>query len=282
MLPVLLLCADNGLGKMGPSMLSDQDRMELLVANLREGFLSYFQADDGTFLDMCEWTGMECDDAGNITVVKLIGVYDGTVCLDYLPESVGSINITSNEDLIATLDTSKLPSRLEVCDLETNNFEGTVDMTKLPEALYSLNIAENRFSGECNLTALPACFMALVANENVFSGSLCLDSLPDNICTLNVSGNYFTGSVSLENLPDSLEELQISMNKLSGSVTLMKPGKLYILSAHSNNFSGEATIPRVYSNGRAYISLGLTDITAVVDETGAAHPLGKEFLSSTE
>ena len=282
MLTFSLLCADSSLGKMDPSMLSDQARMELFVANLEEGFRTYFQADDGTFLDMCEWSGMACDDAGNVTDVSLVGVYAGTACLDFLPESVETLNVSSNEDLKGTLNTSKLPSRLEVCDLDANNFDGIVDMAKLPESLYSFSIAQNNFSGDCDLTALPVGLEKLNASENAFSGSLRLDSLHEGMFSLDVSCNYFSGSVSLENLPDSLEEFQINMNQLSGRFVLVKPGSLYVVYAHSNRFSGEATIPRVFASREAHITLGRTNVSAVVDENGAAHPLEKKFLSSTE
>ena len=280
-LPVSLLCADIGLGKMDPSMLSDQARMELFVENISDAFRAYFQM-NGTFLDMCEWPGMSCDEEGNITGVSLLGADGGTVCLDYFPEKVDRLSICSHYSLAGTLNTANLPSRLEFCDIAANNFDGTVDMTKLPKPLFSLSIAQNKFSGECNLTALPAGLDTLNASENCFSGSLRLDALPEGMNTLDVSRNCFSGSVSLDNLPESLEELQICMNELSGSLALVKPGSLYVFTAHSNRFSGKATIPSRFRDERALVTLGCTNITSVVDETGAAHQFERKFLSSTE
>ena len=277
---ITLLCADIGLGKMDPSMLSDQDRMELFVANLAHKYLATFQTQDGTFLDMCEWTGMECDEDGNIFEVCLQRACDGTVCLEFFPESVDTIIISSNGSLEGTLNTSKLPSRLEVCELDGNNFDGVVDMTKLPKALSSLSVAQNDFSGECDLTALPSGLEALNASENGFSGSLCLDSLPKRMRTLDVSCNCLSGSISLENLPESLEELQISANSLTGIVRLMKAGSLGIIFAHSNLFSGEATIPREFASRQAHVTLSYTNITSVKDENGKVHPKENTFLTS--
>ena len=279
-LAITLLGADIGLGKMDPSMLSDQDRMELFVANLAGKYLAHFQTQDGTFLDMCEWTGMECDKEGNIIEVSLQRACDGTVCLDFFPESVDTLIISSNGSLEGTLSTAKLPNQLEVCDLDGNNFDGAIDMTKLPKALSSLSVAQNDFSGGLDLKALPSGLEALNASENGFSGSLCLDSLPQCMRTLDVSCNCLSGSISFENLPESLEELQISANSLSGIVRLMNAESLGVIFAHSNLFSGEATIPRDFANRQAHITLSYTNITSVVDENGEVHPKENTFLTS--
>ena len=200
-------CIDNSLGKMDPSLLTDQQRMELVIAGCGDMFLQIFQDKDGTFLDVCKWKYVHCDDDGKVTGWYFWMQYHnvGTLSLDYLPESLRDFKIdTPGVKFTGTLDTAKLPSGLEGCLLYGNDFYGTISMTTPPPALRYFNIEGNGFWGECDLTSLPATIEHCMVGSNYFSGSLRLDSLPEGLLSLSLSDNEFTGGISLDKLPESL------------------------------------------------------------------------------
>ena len=181
MFPIAFPCIDSSLGKMDPSMLSDQARMELAVTGLTDESCEEFRDNEGVFLDACEWVATKCDSDGNVTGLCLETTYWGTLCLDFFPQSLNDIRISCNGNLTGTVDTALLPPRLTVLHLDDNSFIGSVDMTALPATLEYFDIQENKFSGGCDLTALPSSLEELIVCDNLFSGSLCLGTLPENI-----------------------------------------------------------------------------------------------------
>ena len=278
MFPIAFTCIDNSLGKMDPSMLSDQARMELAVAGLADESCEELRDNEGAFLDACEWVTTKCDSDGNVTDLCLETTYWGTLCLDHFPQSLNDIRISCNGNLTGMVDTALLPPRLTVLHLDDNSFIGSVGMTALPATLEYFDIQENKFSGGCDLTALPSSLEELIVCDNLFRASLCLETLPDSILLLDVSSNAFTGSFSLEKLPENLSELHINNNRLSGSFVLSKPGSLDIVCAHSNNFLGVAAISSKFARAGTEITLRNTNITSVVTESGAVHPRRRRIL----
>ena len=277
MLPVTFICIDSGLGKVDLSMLNDQTRMELTIAGLTDDTQEEFHGEDGAFRDACKWETTTCDKEGNVTAFRLECVFQGTLSLDYLPQSIRDVRISCNSSLAGTLDTAALPSGLEVFHLDDNYFEGSVNMRTIPKAMQHFDIQLNNFSGECDLCALPPNIQEFRVNENEFSGSLRLDSLPESLITLDLSNNAFAGEISLDKLPKNLAELHLHSNKLSGSLILRKLGGLYEVSAHENDFSGTAVISSELLRFDA-LTLRDTKITSVVTESGKVHAFEKELL----
>ena len=53
-------------------MLSDQTLMEILVEGFSELTKEKLQEADGTFRDVCQWTGVKCDDNGRVVVITRV------------------------------------------------------------------------------------------------------------------------------------------------------------------------------------------------------------------
>ena len=246
---MLLLCtlsADASLGRFDPSMLTDQARMEMLVASRKESsanqdYFLKFTTDEGDYLDACDWPGVTCDDAQNVTGIdwKLKKWVKGAVTLDYLPENLQLLNIlcrlyetakasgtiatsllprvlvgfvVSGQNFFGTLDLSALPPALTTLHALYNKFEGTIDFEHLPPRIRNLGLSGNKLSGTLSLTKLPASLLWLVLDNNEFTGTIVLDSLPADMGQLHLHANRLSGCPSMENIPQSLTNINLNDN----------------------------------------------------------------------
>ena len=67
--PLFFLCADdNGLGKVNPSNMSEQQLLEIIVADMKTR--GSFQDDAGDFLDYTQWNYVSCFDSGAVRSIK--------------------------------------------------------------------------------------------------------------------------------------------------------------------------------------------------------------------
>ena len=248
------LCADTGaLGRFDPSLMSDQERMEMLVTPVDGDDNSLkddqsrlnFKDSDGDFLKVHNWDGVRCDHNDRVVQIDwlLKKWVSGTVSLDFLPPRLVNFDITKgffdSRKVTGTLSTALLPDSLSYFVIDGNNFDGTLDLSSLPSSMIIFRARSNCFQGNINLESLPSGLKHMDLSTNELTGTLCLTKLPANVHTLSLSRNKFTGTIRLENLP-SMKVLNLSDNALVGSPSLANvPAKFGALQLDKNFFEGK-------------------------------------------
>ena len=248
------LCADtSALGRFDPSLLTDQQRMEMLVTPivdekfslLSEGYL-LFKNSAGEFLDIEKWRGVKCDDQGNVTSINwaMQNWACGEVSLDKLPPKLVSFDIDKGVlkawRVRGVINTALLPRGLETLIVGGQAFGGTVDLELLPPPMIAFAAGGNYLEGTINLEALPKSMQSIELLNNNLEGTLCLTKLPASMRTLSLSENKFSGTTSLDYLPKGMLLLELDDNDLSGFVSLEHlPASLEKITLMQNFFQGE-------------------------------------------
>ena len=283
--------AKTSLGRITYDLLPEQTLMELMIAGLDDKTKSSFMDGSGEFVDVCQWTGVDCgfkDEIRRINWFSLFCRVSGSLNLECIPRSVVQLVIERKyasskqgpaDPMGGILQTEKLPDSLLGFKLDSLWMRGSVDMTKLPSSLKTFEIPRNLFEGSCDLTALPQSLETFDVYHNSFTGSVSFENLPEVLSELNLSQNFFSGSLSLENLPLYLFKVDISKNSFSGSFVLERvPKQLRSFHAERNAFSGEAVIQQFRGPHMFYLSHNA--ITRVVTENGKANYLSASYLSA--
>ena len=189
-----LICLDsNHLGRINPSMLSDQQFMEL-----------FFTSDDadqsharfgGDIDDACTWNGVTCNDNKQITEIIFLHEYIelyGGINFKMIPPHVTDLSIT-NEPLYGEADVSGLPNKMETLVIEACRFTGTLDLSSLPQNLRMFSFAFNNITEVKNLCNIPQSVMHLrVSEPGIVKKSLHVGKLPANRLILRLTRCGFT------------------------------------------------------------------------------------------
>ena len=228
-----LFTADDCCGRVDPSTLSQQTRMELLVAGLDdcEAFLGL----DGTFTDISMWNGVSFDTEDAVVAIawyidddcvneerpcETVVEAGGSIDLRWLPPTVARFCIADME-LSGTLTTSALPPALTHMNLKLNFLSGSFDVAGLPPLVDDISIAHNAFTGSLDVTAFPSRLRAFQAIFNRFTGSLDLTQLHAPLVRLGLSNNNFTGEIDLRRIPDSLQHMTLHGNAIKQDLLLV-------------------------------------------------------------
>ena len=205
------------MGRLEYSLLSDQALTEMLIEGFDERNKERYQDEHGMYLDVCEWSCIECNDDNRVTEIGIFGGHvRGSLDLCYVPPKVKVLNITSwfksqltgsvdltqlpvgmqrlslsNTELEGKIDLSHLPHEMEFISLEDNHLAGEIDLTHLPEGMSRLFLPNNQFRGEIDLAHLPCVMAFIFLANNQLSGSLVINTLPPLMDTINVQGNHF-------------------------------------------------------------------------------------------
>ena len=177
MLTLILTCIDTAFGRLDYASLSDQTRMEMFISGTHAEGQKKYQDVNGSFFDIELWSGVKCDDEGNVTAIRFLSSpfkseLNGTLHFEFVPPKTCHLHIMNQTGLDGTLETSALSRGLEVLRIYVSHMQGSVDMTALPEALKHLKLASNDFSGECDLRSLPKGLETFDVTDNSFSGSV--------------------------------------------------------------------------------------------------------------
>ena len=76
------------LGRLDPTMLAQQAQMELFAGGLERAFVETLQDDHGAFLNVCDWTPVDCDEDDNVTYFGPWDVFGGVANFDFLPSTL--------------------------------------------------------------------------------------------------------------------------------------------------------------------------------------------------
>ena len=247
----LLSTVDSSIGRIDYEMLTDQQAMEIFIAEIDEKFQKKLQGGDGNYFPVLQWKDiaeidLTCDSNEHVVEMHAFAL-KGTVSLDALPRKLQKCTVVGQgkNRVEGTVDTATLPKELIVLKITRNRLRGTFDMRKLPSSLEMLSIDANKFTGSCDLSSLPTTLKHLKANSNDFSGSLTLDTLPLGLAYLNLSNNQLSGEICLQNFPPALAIIILSENQLCGEFRMTDvPSALHQFDASYNEFTGVAVVSR--------------------------------------
>ena len=218
----ILLGVDASLGRLDYSLMPDQALMEMLVEGLNDKTKEKYQDKHGMYLDVCEWSGINCD--AHQRVIRI------SIGIDVSSENVRSL-----------LQLCHVPPKVKVLRI-ISKLRGkqtvSVDLTQLPCGMEQLYLRNNQLTGAADLTQLPGAMTMLWLVNNQLTGAVDLTQLPDGMKELYLHNNQLTGAVDLTQLPDGMETLQLNNNQLSGAIDLTQlPGKMESLWLNSRGHS---------------------------------------------
>ena len=299
----ILLGVDASLGRLDYSLMPDQALMEMLVEGLNDKTKEKYQDKHGMYLDVCEWSGINCDahqrviriymeytesiymDVSSenarsslelchvppkVKVLKIIskprGKLTGSADLTQLPSGMKALCLTFNQ-LTGQIDLTQLPCGMETLGLDNNQLTGVVDLTQLPCGMETLGLNNNQLTGVVDLTQLPGAMKTLWLSFNELAGAIDLTKLPGGMKTLRLGFNELSGAVDLTQLPDEMEFLYLHNNQLTGAIDLTQlPGGMKTLSLDNNQLTGSLVIKRLPSTMHTLVArLNKFNAVAVVD-----------------
>ena len=217
----------------------DQVRMEMLVAQMDGSEL--FKDDNGNFIDVCEWKGVECGEGEDVGIIhwgaeSVITMRDanstpgseetawispgGSIELDWIPPGVEEF-CAVGQMLHGTLRTDRLPRVLLKLSLSGNELTGRFETSSLPEEIFFVDVSVNAMEGSIALHTLPATLVYFSVAENKFSGSIEWMGLPTSLRYLYLHSNAFLGSIDFRGLPKEMKELEMQNNAFMGLNTVV-------------------------------------------------------------
>ena len=217
---ILVISADDHLGKIDYATLSQQTLMELFVepadTDVKKELLILDKNEN--IQPITEWNGPSCNQ--DEEVWRITFSYDSINALDFrwIPATVGTLN-------------------LQRCPLK-----GSIDLANLPGNMEEIEIGETELDGPIDLTCLPSKLTKLLLRQNQFTGPISMDSLPSELTEMDLSVNKLNGSVDISNLPEDLYKIDISRNEFSGSLNFGTGGHLVYFYANNNKFTGVADL----------------------------------------
>ena len=277
-LPVLHFI-DPALGRLDYDSLSDQALMEMLFESMETDEKANFQDENGNYLDIDEWYGVECEDDRVVGIdIQGSAFHSDQFRFSLIPAPVRSLNMMCCA-LHGTLDTADLPAALIDFDVSLNKLHGTLDFHNFPRNLERIRIQSNNFSGSCKLADLPRSLLDFNAGENGFCGEISLHDLPPAIKYFDLQSNALTGSLCINKLPESIEVINLCSNSFSGDFRMLVfPLGLEKVDITKNKMSGTAIFQG--TEGAMHFILRADAIESVVDENGDTHKWHSSLVHS--
>ena len=266
---IFTLSVDSKLGRLDYDSLSDQTLMELLIEGFDDKTKKEFKGKDGMYLDVCDWSGMKCDDDERVIEINMTSLHvSGLLELCYIPPKVKVLRISSwdKHTLTGSVDLARLPDGMQKLYLGQNQLTGEIDLSQLPEGVKYLSVGSNKLTGKIDLTHLPDAMGGLFLEKNQITGEIDLTHLPSEIKTLRLNNNKLTGEIDLTRLPERIEYLFLQNNELTGPLVIetLQP-RIFMLDVQGNHFN---SIGVVDSKTHDFIKLKGSGVTSVVDGNG--------------
>ena len=164
-------------GRVDPSLLSQQTRMELFLNDYAH--MAMFRDDCGDFLDVSAWVGAKVSESGEVIAIRWLDIFlrIGSLALDWLPATVQKLYI--RDDLLTgTLNTAQLPENLITLEIICTDMHGSISSSFLPQSLMELNLRGNKFTGEIDFTGFPTDLVSINLSKNGFTGTAVLTPGP--------------------------------------------------------------------------------------------------------
>ena len=275
----LFVAIDPSLGRLDYESLTDQARMEILVANLPAERLKKFQDAHGNFKDVCDWgADISCDQDGNVHHILFAGLHDNALNLRYIPPHVKSFALQKSGE--CDLKPSDLPQGITNLCMTGTPVRGDFAFSVLPKHMIKVFLNACKLQGTADMQHLPQDLNVLRIDNNKLRGSLLLDKLPKNLAELWAHINCFSGALILDDLPASMKIVSVYFNDFRELriAKVLLPSERIDIDVRSNAISGTAVIAKGINARKVKIDLLLNKIEAVVDENGKRHRFEKSIL----
>ena len=247
--PLFVLSVDPSLGRLDYSLLSDQALMEMLIKGFGDDIKEKYQDDHGMYLDVCRWSGIECDEDGRVAKILIDTCRtNGFIEICYVPPKVEFFLVDSwfGSKLTGSVDLTQLPDGMKFFLLNNHNMTGEIDLTQHPDGMKELHLSENQLTGEIDLTRLPGGMEILALDKNKLTGGIDLTKLPDEMQRLLLYNNELTGEVDVTQLPHTMEWLFLEHNRLTGEIDLTQlPEGMEDLHLSNNQFTGKIDLTQL-------------------------------------
>ena len=241
------------LGRLDYLSMSQQALMECLVAQLNENSLQIFRDENKNFKDISEWTGVKCNDDGDVVQIEWNDSgrhgMQGSIDFQWIPPTVKTLKLqmfTSAPSLIGSLDVHVLPQSLHTLFMRIHTNDPTdqiaisgsfsdlpesmetVDTLRctlhmplcligIPQRLHKIYIRDHEFGNidlRCDSTALTN----LMLTKGSRKGTISFFESPPMLAHLDLKENRLVGSVSFQGLPDCLEGISLGDNSFHGTI----------------------------------------------------------------
>ena len=243
----IILSVDTALGRVDYNSLSDQMLIEMLIDGYDDDAKENYRDLDDTYLDICEWPCVLCDDDQRVEKMYETQDVSGSLDLSCIPPKMKEIYIDEN-GLVGEIDLTNFPESMELLNLSDNMLAGSTDLTHLSRKMKYINLCSNQFSGTIDITQLPAEMLVLYLDANFFTGTIELTKLPQSMRELTLHNNRFTGPFIATNLPQHLQSLNASGNRFDAvavaelgkvtKVTVEKSGVTSVVDENENRIFG--------------------------------------------
>ena len=184
----LLIAIDDHIGRFDPSMLTQQQMMELFFTPDESDPHEY--AEPRFLDDACAWNGITCGAEGLVEEIEWVGWRSrivGTIDFKRMPLSVLLINFFATS-LCGEVDTSALPKSLTYLCLQDCKFTGSLHMSALPPRLDTFIVTGNRISVVGQICNLPNSLCQIIINEILVAHrDIHIGKLPDTDLEIDIT-----------------------------------------------------------------------------------------------
>ena len=164
MIPLVSFAVDPScIGRFDPSMLSDQNRMELFMTFDDPNAVK--ECLRGDPLDACTWSGITCKD-DSIVKIHWISLFESVK---------GEINMRM------------IPPKVDSMWLDFEAIRGEANLTQLPVVMKALNIIDCQMTGTLLFHALPPKMEVIVIKKNDIEEISRFVNLPETLRELTIS-----------------------------------------------------------------------------------------------
>ena len=196
MISTLITSDTDPIGRMDESMLTDQQRMEMLFIP-RDPQHAHEQLKDDED-DACSWEGVQCNSSGTLYHISWhvdALLLRGTVRFEMFPSQLTLLEFYE-QALYGEMNIENLPDPMQVFWVERCMFKGTLDFGHLPRQMEMIIITQNRITSVVNMCNLPATLQKIKVSESRNTEkSIRIAKMPNEKLIINLIDCGFTEKV---------------------------------------------------------------------------------------
>ena len=234
---LLTFIDESALGRLDYATMNQQALMECVVAQFSEKSLGDFRDVHSSFLELEKWEGVECDADGHVRSIDWFKT-EGTINLQWLPQTLQSLSLTKAKGLFGCFECSLLPRSLQILDLNDAMLSGTFSFEHLPRAMRSISIHNTNINGALSLQNIPENMHTVEFQGNAFE-NLDFQCHSHTLSELSALQCALKGTLRFHNSPPALERLDLQSNFLEGTLCFIGAApSINLMYLNNNAFCG--------------------------------------------